>query len=60
MTKQQRRRVAKLADKLQGAVGRLAEALDGALRGKGAAPELVPARRPTADELRDYARRRGH
>lgn len=58
MVKKQRRSAAKLIAQVRGAVERLSEAVDDALRGEAPAPELVPARQPTAEELRRYARRR--
>lgn len=49
----------KLVTKVREAVDRLAEALDAVLRGNSRPePAYVPVRRPTAEELRRYARRR--
>ena len=55
---QEQRGVEGLVAKAREAVERLAEALDEALRGARPEPAVVPVRRPTPEELREYARRR--
>lgn len=57
MVKEQRRGAEKLIDKAREAGERLIEALDTALRGRPAAPALVPVRQPTAEEIRRHIRR---
>ncbi len=56
--KKGRREVGKLVAQAREAVERLAESFDAALRGTRPEPAVVRVRRPTAEELRDYARRR--
>jgi hypothetical protein len=58
MANTERRGAEKLIDQVKEAVDRLAEAFDRLVNGERPAPALVPARRPTAEEIR-RARQRG-
>lgn len=58
MADNERRGTEKLIEQVKEAVDRLSEAFDRLVNGERPAPALIPARRPTAEEIR-RARQRG-